>query len=71
MKRRRKQPKQPRKATHLEYDKSLADALAMIRSNKLETLYYSICEVILEHAPLLTIGLWAFIEVIERALRQE
>jgi hypothetical protein len=56
------QRKQPRKQTHLEYDKALATALETIRSNKLENLYYSICEVRLEHTPLLTIGLWAFIE---------
>lgn len=59
---RRAQRKQPRKQTHLEYDKGLATALETIRSNKLENLYYSICEVRLEHTPLLTIGLWAFIE---------
>jgi hypothetical protein len=60
--RRRKQPKQPRKQTHLEFDKTLSTALEALRSNKLESLYYSICEVRLEHAPLLTIGVWAFIE---------
>lgn len=59
---RRKQPKQPRKLTHLEYDKALATALETIRSNKLENLYYSICAVRIEHTPLLTIGVWAFIE---------
>ena len=60
--RRRKQRKQPRKQTHLVYEKTLATALETLRSAKLENLYYSICEVRLEHAPLLTIGLWAFIE---------
>jgi hypothetical protein len=60
--RRSKARKTPRKLTHLEYDKSLQIALEAIRSNKLEALYYSICSVRIEHAPLLTIGLWAFVE---------
>jgi hypothetical protein len=60
--RRKKSPKHPRKLVHLEYDKDLATALETLRSSKLEALYYSICEVRIQHAPLLTIGLWAFIE---------
>ena len=61
--RRPKQPKQPRRLTHLEYDKDLATAIEAIRSGKLESLYYSICAIRIEqHTPLLTIGLWAFIE---------
>jgi hypothetical protein len=59
---RSRKAKPPRKRTHLEYDKALATALEALRSNKLVNLYYSICEVRLEHTPLLTIGLWAFIE---------
>ena len=59
---RKTQPKQPRKLVHLEYDKDLATALENIRSNKLESLYYSICSVRIEHTPLLTVGVWAFIE---------
>lgn len=59
---RQKTRKQPRKLLHLEYDKGLALALENLRSSKLEALYYSICEVRIQHAPLLTIGLWAFIE---------
>jgi hypothetical protein len=59
---RTKQPKHPRKLTHLGYDKELATAIEILRSNKLENLYYSICAVRVEHTPLLTIGLWAFIE---------
>ncbi len=59
---RKKAPKQPRKLIHLEYDKGMQAALEPLRSNKLEALYYSICSIRIEHAPLLTIGLWAFIE---------
>jgi hypothetical protein len=59
---RKKAAKQPRRLIHLEYEKELATALEAIRSSKLESLYYSICEVRIQHAPLLTIGLWAFIE---------
>ena len=59
---RSKRPKHPRKLTHLEYDKDLAAALEAIRSTKLESLYYSVCYVNIDHTPLLTIGLWAFVE---------
>lgn len=59
---RSKRPKQPRKLTHIEYNKELAAALETMRNAKLESLYYSICYVHIDHTPLLTIGLWAFIE---------
>ena len=59
---RKTQPKQPRKRIHLDYDKALATALEGIGSRKLESLYYSICSIHIEHAPLLTIGVWAFVE---------
>jgi hypothetical protein len=59
---RKKAPKRPRKLLTLEYEKELATLLET-RSAKLESLYYSICSVrVATHAPLLTIGLWAFIE---------
>ncbi|RWN64390.1 MAG: hypothetical protein EOR99_26515 [Mesorhizobium sp.] len=60
--RRKTQPKKPRPATHLEYDKHLAKALEDHANSKLEALYYSICAVHIEHALLLTIGVWAFVE---------
>lgn len=56
------QPKKPRKLAHLDYDKALATALAKLGSGKLESLHYSICSVHIDHAPLLTIGVWAFVE---------
>lgn len=59
---RRSKPKQPRKLAHLEYNKELADALETVRSAKLENLYYAICSVHIQHAPLLTVGVWAFVE---------
>lgn len=55
-------PKKPRKQTQLDYNNELASALQTIRSNKLESLYYSICSIQIEHTPLLTIGVWAFVE---------
>ena len=55
-------PKKLRKKVHLEYDDNLAKALENYGNTKLETLYHSICNVRLEHTPLLTIGVWAFIE---------
>jgi hypothetical protein len=59
---RRSKPKQPRKLGHLDYNKALADALETVRSTKLENLYYAICSVHIQHVPLLTVGVWAFIE---------
>jgi hypothetical protein len=59
---RRSKPKQPRKVAHLEYSKELAAALEAIRSSKLESLHYSICSVHIQHTPLLTVGVWAFVE---------
>lgn len=60
---RKTSPKEPRSPAHLDYDKDLGLALENIRSDKLDSLYYSICSVAIKHnTPLLTIGLWAFIE---------
>jgi hypothetical protein len=59
---RRTKPKQPRKLAHLDFNKELSGGLEAIRNSKLENLYYSLCQVHIQHAPLLTIGLWAFIE---------
>jgi len=59
---RKPKPRKPRAATHLEYDKDLAAALTAHANSKTEELYYSICAVHLEHTPLLTIGVWAFVE---------
>ena len=59
---RRSKPKQPRKLAHLDFNKELSAALETIRNSKLENLYYSLCQVHIQHAPLLTIGLWAFVE---------
>lgn len=59
---RRTKPKQPRKLAYLGYDKGLGVALEEARSNKLENLYYSITSVHVQHAPLLTVGVWAFVE---------
>jgi hypothetical protein len=60
--RRKTSPKKPRPAKSLDYDKGLAKALEDHTNSKLEQLYYSICAVHLEHAPLLTVGVWAFVE---------
>ncbi|MEQ1900261.1 MAG: hypothetical protein ABL866_05965 [Devosia sp.] len=62
---RRTTPKKPRLKDHLEYDKALAQALENIGNDKLESLYFSVCYVGLgAHTPLLTIGVWAFVETL-------
>jgi hypothetical protein len=59
----KKAPKSPPKIPHVQYHKEMAEALAALASSKLERLHYSICDISLEqHTPLLTVGLWAFVE---------
>jgi hypothetical protein len=57
-----KAPKKPRKLARIEFDQNLSGALGNLSSSKLESLYYSICSVSIDHVPLLTIGVWAFVE---------
>jgi hypothetical protein len=54
--------KQQRRLAHLAYSSELATALETLRSHKLESLYNSICNVRIEHTPLLTVGVWSFVE---------
>ena len=55
--------KRPKKRDHLEYNKDLELAIEAVGSDKLESLYFSLYSVRLEaHTPLLTVGLWAFVE---------
>jgi hypothetical protein len=59
----KKAPRKAPKIPHIQYDKELAEALVTLASSKLERLHYSICDISLEaHAPLLTVGVWAFVE---------
>jgi hypothetical protein len=57
--------RKPKKKDHLEYNKDLSIRISAVGSDKLESLYFSLCSVRLEvHTPLLTVGLWAFVETI-------
>lgn len=59
----RKAPKTLPKMPHIQYHQDMAQALSDLGRNKLERLHYSICDISLkEHVPLLTIGVWAFVE---------
>ena len=61
-KRSAQRPKKPTKITHSE---ELSNALGAISSYKLEKLYYSLCSVRLDaHTPLLSVGVWSFIETL-------
>ena len=56
-------PKKHRKKLHIDYEASIAQGISDISSDKLESLYHSICTVLLEpNTPLITIGVWAFVE---------
>lgn len=62
---RRKKPKKPERARHLQYDEEIFQALKAYGNGKLESLYHSICTVELEsHTPLVAIGAWAFFETL-------
>jgi len=64
-KRVRRKPKKPQKARHVQYDEEVNQALKGLGNEKLESLYYSICSMELEHhTPLVSIGAWAFFETL-------
>jgi hypothetical protein len=57
--------KKPKKREHLEYSREMNDGITALRHDKLESLYFSLCNIRLpSHTPLLTIGLWALVETI-------
>lgn len=62
---RRKKPKRPEKARHVQYEPEIADALKNLKNKKLQDLYHSICDVDLEeHVLLVGIGVWVFFETL-------
>lgn len=62
-KRVRRKPRKPGKARHVHYDEEINTALRQHGSEKLDSLYYSICSIELEtHTPIVAIGVWAFFE---------
>lgn len=64
-KRARRKPKTPEKARHIQYEEDIYQALRALENEKLQSLYYSICSLELEkHAPLASIGVWAFFETL-------
>lgn len=55
--------RKPKKKDRLSYNKEFALALEAIGNEKLDSLHYSVCSVPLDaNTPLLTIGVWAFVE---------
>jgi len=62
---RRKKPKTPEKARHVQYDEDIFQALKTYGNGKLESLYHSITAVELDpHTPMVSIGVWAFFETL-------
>lgn len=60
-----KRPREPHRPKHIVHDAILAKLLLALPSYKLERLYYSICTLKVEdHAPLLSVGIWSFIETL-------
>jgi hypothetical protein len=62
---RRTAPRRPTRARHLRYEEEVATALSSYGNGKLESLYYSICDIDLEkHTPIVAVGVWAFFETL-------
>ncbi len=60
---RKKKPKKPEKAKHVQYEEEIFQALKAYGNGKLESLYHSICSVELEHhTPMICIAAWSFFE---------
>lgn len=60
-----RKPKKPQKARHVQYDEEINLALRGLGNEKLESLYYSICDLELEqHTPVVSIAVWAFFETL-------
>ena len=55
--------KKPAVPKTIGYSQEIQDALDKVKSTKLQSLYYSICNIPLEdHTPLITIGVWSLLE---------
>ncbi|MBC7767456.1 MAG: hypothetical protein H7124_01575 [Phycisphaerales bacterium] len=58
-------PVKPAKASHVEYEPDIGEALKKLRSEKLRSLYHSIATLDLEeHTPICSVGVWAFFETL-------
>lgn len=61
----KRKPVRPEKARHIEFDHDIQRGLEELKSEKLRSLYYSICSIELEpHAPLIAVGVWSFVETV-------
>lgn len=61
----RRKPRKPRTARHVEYNDGIMQSLRALGNEKLERLYYSITAVELaEHALLICVGAWSFMETL-------
>ncbi|MGB7432902.1 MAG: hypothetical protein WA921_10600 [Ahrensia sp.] len=62
-KKQKPKPKKPTIPRRLPYDHDVAAALEELGNYKLNTLYYSVCEISLStHTPLISVGVWSFVE---------
>jgi len=59
----RRKPAKVKPKPYVVQEQSVADGLKEIRSDKLQSLYYSICTINVEHhTPLIAVGVWSFFE---------
>jgi hypothetical protein len=62
---RRKKPKKPEKAKHVQYEEMIFNALRSYGNEKLQSLYHSICSIDLDpHTPIVAVGTWSFFETL-------
>ncbi|MBI1822568.1 MAG: hypothetical protein HYR80_00395, partial [Nitrospirae bacterium] len=60
---RKTSPKKPDRPKNIRYEADIHAKLKAIPSYKMETIYYSICDISLEnHTPLISVGAWSFFE---------
>ncbi|GBQ30698.1 hypothetical protein AA12717_3553 [Gluconacetobacter sacchari DSM 12717] len=65
-------PKPPKKPEHIKQEKTIYEGLKKLSSEKLESLYYSICIVSAKsHTPLIAVGIWSFIESLTASMGRE
>ena len=61
----KKQSQKPRKPNRIQNSPKIRDALEALENYKLRKLYHSICNIsLLDHTPILAIGVWAFMETL-------
>lgn len=64
-----KPPKPPKRPEYVRQEEDVYKALAETGSEKLQSLYYSICKIsVKHHTPLIAVGIWSFFECLTASI---